>query len=263
MNMRIGLENVSYTITDYEILRDVSVAFPERQVTFIVGKAGSGKSTLLKVAAGLIIPQTGKVFYEGTDLAHMSRSEETAFRRKSAFAFQDGALWANQTIYNNLSLPVAHHEPGISKAAMDRRVREIAQRVGYDEALNLRPAELSMGEQKLISIARALILDPELLFFDEPTASLDDASVGKLIQIVAAMKKEGKTMLIVSHDGRLIAETADQLCVVDNGTVAGFGDANQVAPLLGADLIRRIRAAHLRNAAIEGNAAIDGSAGET
>ena len=254
MSIDIELKGVRVSIADYEILCDMSVAFPEGKAICIVGKAGSGKSTLLKTAAGLIIPQSGHVFYQGKDLARMNRLEELAFRKIASFSFQDAALWANQSIYNNLSLPLALHEPGLSKSESDKRVRDVVQRVGYHEGLGFRPADLSTGEQKLISLARALILRPRLLFLDEPTASLDEDSVDRLVAILREEKAKGKTLIVVSHDGRMIADVADLLCVVSMGKVAGFGDVDQVAPLLSGELLKRIRAAHLRSATIDDSA---------
>jgi phospholipid/cholesterol/gamma-HCH transport system ATP-binding protein len=251
MSSVIELKDVTVSVADYEILRDLSVSFPEGKVTCIVGKAGSGKSTLLKTAAGLIIPDYGEVYFQGRSLARMNKGEELAFRKSGAFAFQDAALWSNQSIYNNLSLPLAVHESNLPKSESDRRVKAAAHRVGYLEGLGFRPADLSMGEQKLISLARALILDPQLLFLDEPTASLDEDSVDRLIRIMLEEKALGKSMILVSHDGRLIAETADFLCVVANGVVAGFGDVDQVSPLLGGELAKRIRTSRQHSRAID------------
>ncbi|HCM27849.1 MAG: hypothetical protein A2Z99_00025 [Treponema sp. GWB1_62_6] len=252
MSAAIELTEVTVAHADYEILRELSVAFPERESTLIVGKAGSGKSTLLKTAAGLMLPEHGRVQFRGKDLARMSRAEDLAFRRASSFAFQDAALWSNQTIYNNLSLPLDIHEGSLPKAESDRRILEAARRVGYLEGLGFRPADLSAGEQKLISIARALLLDPDLLFMDEPTASIDDDSVDRLIGILKELKAAGKTLLIVSHDARFIAEIADNICVIAGGRVSQFGSAETVAPMVGGELHKRVRAVRSREASIDG-----------
>jgi phospholipid/cholesterol/gamma-HCH transport system ATP-binding protein len=182
------------------------------------------------------------VYRLGADLSRMGRAEEIEFRRTSAFAFQDAALWANQSIYNNLTLPLAVHEPGLSKTESDRRVKEAALRVGYAESLALRPADLSAGEQKLVSLARALILDPELVFMDEPTASLDEEAVGRVAAIIGELRAAGRTLIAVSHRARVIAEHADYLCVVANGKIADFGPAESVARKVGGELYKRIRA---------------------
>jgi len=257
MNSSVELQGVSVYFSDYEVLSDLSVAFPDGESVCIVGKAGSGKSTLLKTAAGLVVPERGCVLYHGRDLARMNRAEELVFRKESSFAFQDAALWANQTIYNNLDLPLALHEPHLPKAESDRRIVETARRAGYMEGLGFRPSDLSAGEQKLISLARALILDPHLLFMDEPTASLDEDAVDMLIGTLADLKAAGKTLIVVTHDARLIARIADLLCVVAAGKVVGFGPAEQVAPLVGGELYKSIRAARAQAASLD---ALEGGA---
>lgn len=251
MNEIISLDSISVRIADYDVLKDCSVVFPEGKVVCIVGKAGSGKSTLLKTAAGLIVPLYGRVYYRNKELGRMNRNEELSFRKHCAFTFQDAALWANQSIYSNLALPLALHENSLSKKGTDKRIKSVVERVGYHEGLGQRPAALSTGEQKLISLARSLILDPELMFMDEPSASLDEDSVDTLVKILREEKKRGKTLVIVSHDARLIADIADLLCIVSNGTVSGYGDVEQVSPLLGSDLLKRIKAARTRSSAID------------
>jgi len=241
MSILFKADHISVTIAETEILHDVSLEIQEGITTCFVGKAGSGKSTLLKTLAGLILPNNGTVLYKGKNIYAFNKRDELQFRSLCSFAFQDGALWANQSIYNNLALPLAIHKPHISKTETDAMVKRIVQRVGYLEGLGFRPADLSMGEQKLISIARCLICEPEVLFLDEPTASLDQETVERLIQILIEEKKAGKTIIMVTHDANLIARIADHICVVANGSLATEGPAEKIAPLLGGDLIRKIR----------------------
>ena len=241
MNIVFKVDHIRVRVAETEILHDVSVDFYESQVTCIVGKAGSGKSTFLKTLAGLVIPEEGGVLYRGKDLFKLDRKEELEFRSVCSFAFQDGALWANQSIYNNLALPLAIHRHHLDKAEADSIIKKVIQRVGYLEGLGFRPADLSMGEQKLVSIARCLMCNPEVLLLDEPTASLDYEAVERLIEILLEEKKAGKTLIMVTHDANLIARLADQICVIANGSVATQGPAEKIAPLLGGDLIRKIR----------------------
>lgn len=245
----VELSEVTVRFGDYEVLRELSASFPAGKTTFIIGKAGSGKSTLLKTAAGLVVPDAGSVYRLGKDFARMHRSEETEFRKTSAFAFQDAALWANQSIYNNLMLPLALHFPHLPKAELDKRIREAVLRVGYNESIALRPADLSAGEQKLMSLARALVLDPELLFMDEPTASLDEDSVERVLEVIGECKAAGKTLIVISHRARVIAELADFLCVVADGKVVNFGPAEEIAQLVGGELLKRLRAVQGRSGA--------------
>jgi ABC-type transporter Mla maintaining outer membrane lipid asymmetry ATPase subunit MlaF len=259
IGIALELEEVTVLFGDYEVVSNSTVSFPHGQVSLIIGKAGSGKSTLLKAAAGLVVPEQGHVLFEGHDLARMSHSENMAFRKASSFVFQDSALWANQSIYNNLNLPLAVHEPGLPKSQADARIKDVVRRVGYNEGLAFRPAELSSGEQKLISFARALVLDPSLIFLDEPDASLDEEAVERVLEILKECKRAGKTIIIVSHNTRLIAELADFIFVVADGKVVSSGPADQIAQVLGGELLKRIRAVHERDAAID--PAIDAGAG--
>lgn len=251
MNELFELEHIEVVSAGYTILEDISVSFPEGVSTFIIGKAGSGKSTLLKTLAGLIVPEKGRVLYRGKNIGRHSKQEELAFRYSCAFAFQDAALWANQSIYNNISLPLALHEPGLKKKEADRRIVDAVRRAGYSEGLGFRPDALSAGEQKLISFARCLVLDPMVLFMDEPTASLDEESVDNIVSILKELKAAGKTLITVSHDPRLIAELADQLLVIADGKILGRGSVASMAPLVGAELARRIRQAKKAIQAVE------------
>lgn len=248
-----AMENIEVVSSGYTILDDLSVVFPEGCTSFIIGKSGSGKSTLLKTLAGLIVPEKGRVMYRGKNMARHSKQEELAFRKSCAFAFQDAALWANESIYNNIALPLALHEPALEKNERDRRIQAAIRRAGYQEAIALRPDALSAGEQKQVSFARCLVLDPQVLFMDEPSASLDEESVDTILSVLKELKAAGRTLIAVSHDPRLIAELADQLVVVADGKVIGSGSVSSMAPLLGSELARRIRRAQkaIQNAEVE------------
>ena len=198
----------------------VSLDFPEGQAAALVGPSGGGKSTVLKLAAGLCIPSRGEVFFRGTALGRMSRQENLAFRREAAFVFQDSALWANQSLLQTLELPLRLHFPGMDGPERKRRVTEVAGEVGYRRDLGIRPSGLSMGEQKLVAFARALILKPGLLFLDEWTESLDERSAGRLVGIVRRMKEVGCTVIFVSHDPRIVRKIADRVILVSGGRVS-------------------------------------------
>ncbi len=208
---------------DYEILHDVSFALPEGATVFFMGVAGSGKSALLKTAAGLRPADSGEVLFRGQSLAHMSQKEEVQFRRKSAFVFQDAALWANQSLFDNLALPVRVHESGSSKVEVERAVHRAVELVGYDEDLKARPSDLSSGERRIIGLARALVLEPELLFLDEPFANLDEAAAERVIGIVAALKERGRSLLIVTSRSDLVGRFADFVAVLGAGKLMAFG----------------------------------------
>lgn len=240
----IKLENVVASSGGYEILKSASVEFPANRTTIVVGQVGSGKSTLLKVAAGLFPPDSGRVLYAGRDVYRMSKAEDLAFRAEASFVFQDAALWSNQTIYNNLAIPLRLHRRKASESERDSAIREKLALVGYEESLNIRPAELSTGEQKLISLARALVIEPRTIFYDEPAASLDDTSRSKVLSIIREQRASGRTQVIVTNSAELVNELADCLCILDQGDVRAMGPFEEIRgtrdPVVLA-LIKRLR----------------------
>ena len=224
----IELKNVSFSSYEGKIVDDISILLEASKTTAIVGPSGCGKSTVLKLAAGLLVPDEGDVFYKGKNIKLMNRSENLDFRREGAFVFQDSALWANQDLFQILELPLKVHYPLMTGKERTACIKSVTERVGYKKRLNVRPAWLSMGEQKLIAFARALLCDPALLFLDEWTESLDDGSAERLVNIVKQKQREGSSILFVSHDMKLIKELADFVVVIIEGKVSIQAPKEQV-----------------------------------
>jgi ABC-type multidrug transport system ATPase subunit len=224
----IELRNVSFSAQEGKIVQDVSIGFETSMTTAIVGPSGGGKSTVLKLAAGLLVPDHGEVLYKGVNIAGMNRAENLQFRREGAFVFQDSALWANQNLDQILEFPLKIHYPDMGVKERAERIREVTELVGYRKRLNIRPAWLSMGEQKLIAFARAMLCSPALLYLDEWTESLDENSADRLIDIVRRKQKEMTTILFVSHDMRIIMDLADYVVVVADGKVTEKADKDNI-----------------------------------
>jgi ABC-type multidrug transport system ATPase subunit len=149
----------------------------------------------------------------------MNREQSMDFRRQSSVVFQDSALWANQSLYQNLELPLRIHFPWMSKPDREKRMQAVLAEVGYTKDLMIRPAQLSMGEQKLIAFARAMLCAPQILFLDEWTESLDDSASQRLINLVKYHKEQGSTIIFVSHDFRIIKELADYIVMIQGGAI--------------------------------------------
>jgi len=216
----LELKNIGFSAQDdRKIVQDVSINFNKGAITGIVGPSGCGKSTILKMAAGLLVPTQGEVYYKNKNIAHMSYSENLDFRCQSAFVFQDSALWANQDLFQILELPLRIHFPKMDKKEREKRIKEAAGMAGYKKDLHIRPARLSMGEQKLLGFARAMICDPSLLFLDEWVESLDETSADRLIKIVKRKNKEGATVIFICHDMRIITDLSEYIVVIDDGKV--------------------------------------------
>jgi ABC-type multidrug transport system ATPase subunit len=217
MAVIIEMKNVSFIAQNRLVVRDFSYQFEEGKTTALVGPSGSGKSTVLKLSAGLLVPSAGEVSFRGRDIFYMDRKETLGFRREGAMVFQDSALWANQTLYQILELPLRIHFPEMSGRERENRIQGVLEEVGYRRDLSVRPAALSMGEQKLIAFARAMICRPALLYLDEWTESLDDSSAQRLVQLVRSQQRKRHTIILVSHDFRIIKNLADYVLMILGG----------------------------------------------
>jgi ABC-type multidrug transport system ATPase subunit len=219
MSCIVELKDIRYSAQNKKLCKDVSYRFEEGKTTALVGPSGCGKSTVLKLAAGLFAPDEGEVLYRGKDIFRMNRLENLEFRREAAVVFQDSALWANQNLFQILDLPLRLHFPSMTRKQRENRIEQVVAEVGYKKDLGIRPSGLSMGEQKLIAFARALICRPMLLYLDEWTESLDETSSQRLIDIVKRMRAEGVSIIFVSHDIRIVRDLADYIVMILGGQI--------------------------------------------
>ena len=224
----VELKNVSFATQNQQIVQDFSYQYEEGKTTALVGPSGSGKSTVLKLSAGLLVPSEGEVIYRGLNMYSMSRKENLAFRKEAAMVFQDSALWANMSIFQSLELPLRVHYPEMSHHERDDKIRAVASEVGYRRDLNIRPSQLSMGEQKLIAFARALICSPILLFLDEWTESLDESAAHRLIELVQRHQNNGYTIILVCHNFRIVKAIADYVVMITEGRSFSYFTRQQI-----------------------------------
>jgi len=217
MNGIIELKNVFFAAQNQPIVNDFSYSFIEGKTTALAGPSGSGKSTVLKLSAGILVPDKGELLFRGNDVFAMSRGENLDFRREAAMVFQDSALWANQSIYQILELPLRIHFPEMPQSERKKKIQSVLAEVGYKKEINIRPSMLSMGEQKLIAFARAMMCGPSLLYLDEWTESLDDSAARRLIQLVQRHQQGNNTVIFVSHDLRIIKSLADYVVMILEG----------------------------------------------
>jgi ABC-type transporter Mla maintaining outer membrane lipid asymmetry ATPase subunit MlaF len=215
----IELRNVSFLAQNRKVARNVSIEFENAKTTVLVGPSGGGKSTVLKLAAGLLEPDSGEILFKGKNIAQMSRTENLEFRRFGAVVFQDSALWANQNLFQILELPLRIHFPKMSIKEREQRIESVVAEVGYKKDLGIRPSRLSMGEQKLIAFARALLCRPGLLYLDEWTESLDESAARRLVELVRIRQQQGVTVILVSHDMRIVLDLADVVVMVLGGQI--------------------------------------------
>jgi ABC-type transporter Mla maintaining outer membrane lipid asymmetry ATPase subunit MlaF len=223
------LTDVTIMADGHPILMNVTLSIPREAYTVIMGPSGSGKSTLLRAAAGLIVPDSGRVSILGTDPNRASDRELERLRTRNGFVFQDGALWQNLSLLANLSLPLRYHRPDLSEKEITARVNRLVRELGSTSSLSSRPAQVSAGEQKIISFARGLVMEPEIIFLDEPTTSVDSERADLMTRKLRQLKDKKVTLISVTHNARIASQLADYVVVLKEGGVLAFGSLHDVS----------------------------------
>jgi phospholipid/cholesterol/gamma-HCH transport system ATP-binding protein len=211
----IGVEKITAGYKNMMILQDVSFEVKRGEIFIILGESGSGKSTLLKLMIGLNKPLSGSIFIEGQDIVSAEGDERLAILRKFGIMYQRGALFGSMTLLENVRLPLEEFTD-LPHGAMDLIARMKLSLVGLKEFGGLLPAELSGGMQKRAAIARAMALDPRILFLDELSAGLDPITSAELDHLVLSLAKNlGITFVIVTHELSSIYAIADRVIMLD------------------------------------------------
>lgn len=195
-------------------LRGVDLYIEKGESVAVMGVSGSGKSTLLNIMGTLDIPTEGSYTVNGVDVFAMSSAEKAKFRNeKIGFALQDFGLLDTETAEYNIRLPLYFTQSKVKDAK--RIVKEIAEKLGIAELLKRRITQLSGGQKQRVAIARALICDPQLILADEPTSALDRATANEIVGLLLGLQKEGKTVIMVTHDAALAARFDRTLKISD------------------------------------------------
>lgn len=210
------------------VLDSVNLEISPGSSTVIFGRSGSGKTTLLKSMAGLIRIDDGEVLFNGDNVGKMDEDEFFKMQAQSGFVFQDAALWSNKSIYENLAIPLRIMKSHMDNADIDNRIKAAVEMLGFRDDLMIRPSAVSAGEKKIISFLRALMTDPEIIFLDEPTSSLDKKNISRLNSIIRELNKENKTIITVTHDFDLARSIADNIVIIDKGQIIKFGSFQEI-----------------------------------
>jgi phospholipid/cholesterol/gamma-HCH transport system ATP-binding protein len=211
----VTVESVEMRHGDLLVQRDLSFRVRRGEVFAVVGRSGSGKSTLLRHLIGLQAPARGRVLHRGVDLYAVGDAEMQALRRRFGVMFQAGALWSSMTVGENLLLPMQLFTDWPADDQR-RKARFKLALVGLDGSFDRMPAELSGGMRKRAAIARALALDPELLFLDEPGSGLDPVNAARLDELVLNLRHHlGTTVVMVTHEIASVMAVADRVLYLD------------------------------------------------
>jgi phospholipid/cholesterol/gamma-HCH transport system ATP-binding protein len=202
-----------------EVHKGVSLDVPRGQIVALLGGSGTGKSVILRSIIGLEKPDQGQIIFNGQDITQLSERRLTPVRIKIAYVFQNGALFDSLSVEENLAYPLREHTQ-MTDDAIHIRVNEMLESVDMKGSNNLLPAELSGGMQKRAGLARATILNPEIVLFDEPTAGLDPINTRRLVENIHKLKKTREvTGIFVTHDIPAAFEIADRVAILYNGKI--------------------------------------------
>jgi phospholipid/cholesterol/gamma-HCH transport system ATP-binding protein len=230
MNNIIRTEHLSKSFKSNRVLRDISIAIPEKSICAVIGQSGTGKSVLFKTIIGMIRPDGGKVWFKDTELTVLGESELIPLRKAFGYSFQNAALFDSMSVGENLAFPLKEVLRIRSGAEIKKRVSELLEWIELPGIELKRPDELSGGMKKRVGVARALIMRPEVLFFDEPTTGLDPVLSETINSLVVRVNKElGVTCVMITHDIPAAFRIAEKIFFLDEGYIIAEGSPAGVA----------------------------------
>ncbi len=215
----IRLEGVSKAFNGHVVFEDLTLSLERRKVTAIIGPSGTGKSVLLKHIVGLVEPDTGEVYFEDRPIRHLSPAELVEVRMQIGFLFQMGALFDSMTVEQNITFPLVEHTR-VPAAERRRRCREALKMVGLEGLEARMPGDLSGGQRKRVALARAIVLEPKVVLYDEPTTGLDPIRAGLINELIASLNERlGITSVVVTHDMASASRIADRIVMLYDGRI--------------------------------------------
>ena len=228
MTIALEIRNLKKSFGSLEVIKDLSLTAKKGDVICIIGTSGSGKSTLLRCVNLLETPDSGEVLVKG-ELIKMKKNKNgqlnpadqnqvDRIRSKLSMVFQDFNLWSHMTVLQNvIEAPI--HVQKIEKNVARKNGYLLLEKVGIEEKADQYPSRLSGGQQQRAAIARALAMKPDVMLFDEPTSSLDPELVGEVLRVMKSLAKEGRTMIIVTHEMRFAKEVSSKVIFLDQGRI--------------------------------------------
>ena len=223
----IDLEGVTKRFGNAEVLRGVNLHVAPGETVCLLGGSGSGKSVTLKLIERILEPDEGRVLIDGQDISHATGRELTLARRKIGVLFQSGALIQWLSVYDNVALPLRESGNGTTEAQIERTVLPILERLRVAEAKDRLPGEISGGMQKRVALARAIVMKPEVLLYDEPTAGLDPVKSTVVDELISEMHRDGLTQLVVTHDLTTAFGVATRIAMLHEGRIVLEGTPHE------------------------------------
>ncbi len=211
------------------VLRGIDLEVARGENLIVLGRSGTGKSVLIKIICGMLTQDEGSVQVLGQEVSELNRKQLRELRLKVGFSFQGSALYDSMTVRDNLQFPLVRHFRNYTKKEINRDVERVLEAVGLPQAIDQMPAELSGGQKKRIGIGRTLILRPEIILYDEPTAGLDPISSMEMNHIISVVKENYKvSSILITHDLTCAKITGDRIVMLLEGQVAKQGTFAEV-----------------------------------
>lgn len=217
-NSVIEVVNFHKSFGGKKVHQGVSFYVRKGECLGLIGGSGTGKSVLLRSLVGLEKPDSGSILIDGVDIAPMNEEALIDIRKKVAYAFQGGALFDSMTVYENLAYPLREHFQ-LTEKEIAAKIREQLAEFGLPEAENLYPGNLSGGMQKRVGLARAMMMHPEVVLYDEPTAGLDPYNTKRIQESILSLKAKGVTSILVTHDMPTVYAVCDKVALLLHGRI--------------------------------------------
>lgn len=228
-NKVITIEGLQKSFGDNHVLRGVDLELFQGENLVVLGRSGTGKSVLIKIISGLLRPDLGKVNVLGREVDKLSAKELQELRLKIGFSFQNSALYDSMTVRENLEFPLVRNSKHLSRKQINLAIEDVLDAVGLLQAINQMPSELSGGQRKRIGIARTLIMTPEIMLYDEPTAGLDPITCIDINNLINEVQEKYKTSsIIITHDLTCAKTTGDRVIMLLDGRFERQGRFEEV-----------------------------------
>ena len=226
-NHLVELKDIHKSFGSMNILNGINLMVDKGKITTIIGKSGEGKSVLLKHIIGLLSPDKGEIYFGGKLLSELTMQEIKSFRKKISYMFQGNALFDSMTVYENIALPLT--EANVNKKKIKEAVFKRIEQLELNGSENKFPSELSGGMQKRVALARALVNEPEIVLFDEPTTGLDPQRKNYVHKMISDYQKRFQfTAILVSHEIPDVFEFSDVIMMLDQGKIVFRGTGEEI-----------------------------------
>ncbi|MEX2496793.1 MAG: ATP-binding cassette domain-containing protein [Woeseia sp.] len=224
----VEIRDLDYSRGQKEIFKGLNIAIPRGKITAIMGPSGTGKTTLLRLITGQLVPDHGQVLVDGIEVGKLNQARLYQLRRRIGMLFQNGALLTDYNVFENVAFPLREHTK-----LPNRLIRHIVltklHAVGLRGAADMHPSELSGGMERRVALARAMVMDPDILIYDEPFVGLDPISMGVIVRLVRKMNDAlGISSILVSHDVQEISTVADCTFLISHGKVVASGSPDDL-----------------------------------